>query len=178
MTAPESLLDRALAGDSTARDELFGQLRPDIRARARQLRCDNEASDIAQEVLFLMARAFAGFRGRSEAQLRAWAWKITENVCIDRHRRDRPPAQPLPSDLAAAVQGGPESALVGDEEMERLAKALPKLPAHYRAVVEARLFEGMSCAGIARRMGQTPVWVRVTCLRAVRLLRQELGESS
>jgi RNA polymerase sigma factor (sigma-70 family) len=68
--------------------------------------------------------------------------------------------------------------LVSAEEMARLAAALPKLPEHYRAVVEARLFEGVSCAAIARRMGRTPVWVRVTCLRAVRLLRQELGGQS
>ncbi len=179
MTALEPLLDRAGGGDRTAWEELLHRLRPIIRALARRrLRCDNEASDLAQEVLLRMDRAFGGFRGRSVAQLLAWVRTITANVLTDRARGAPPPTEPLPPDLGAAVESGPASGLVRAEEMARLAEALPKLPDHYRAVVEARLFEGISCADIARRMRQTPVWVRVTCLRAVKLLRQELGEPS
>jgi RNA polymerase sigma-70 factor (ECF subfamily) len=176
MTAVEPMLDRARAGEREAWNQLLQQLRPIIRALARRrLRCDNEASDLAQEVLLRMDRAFSGFRGRSVGQLLAWARTITANVLIDRARSAPPPAEPLPPDLGADVESGSASGLIRAEEMARLAAALPKLPEHYRTVVEARLFEGISCADLARRMGQTPVWVRVTCLRAVRLLQQELG---
>jgi RNA polymerase sigma factor (sigma-70 family) len=125
-----------------------------------------------------MDRAFARFRGRSAAQLLAWASVIMSNVLIDQARVAPPPAGPLPPDLGAAVEGGPLSGLVRAEEMARLAEALSRLPEHYRAVIEARLFEGVSCVDLARRLGRTPVWVRVTCLRAVEQLRKELGEPS
>jgi RNA polymerase sigma factor (sigma-70 family) len=208
MTDFELFLDRALTGDRAAREELLRQLRPLIRALARwKLHCDNEASDLAQEVLFRMDRAFARFRGRSRPQLLAWARIIMENILKDGARRDHarrrpPPAEPLPPDVGAPFEGGPLSGLVRDEEkarldealprlpdhcrplarqigveeMARLAEALPRLPDTYRTVIEARLFDGISCADLARRLGRTPVWVRVTCLRAVEQLRQELGE--
>jgi RNA polymerase sigma factor (sigma-70 family) len=179
MTAFETLLDRARSGDLAARQDLLGQVRPVIRAIARWLlHGDNEASDLAQEVLFRMDGGFASFRGRSFRQLMAWARVIGSNILIDRGRKPRLPTEPLPPDLGASVDNGPLSDLVRAEEMARLAEALKQLPEHYSAVVQARLFEGISCVDIARRMGKTPVWVSVTCLRAVRRLRQELGEQS
>jgi RNA polymerase sigma-70 factor (ECF subfamily) len=179
MTAFEPLLDRARAGERAALDELLRQLRPIIRALARRrLHSDNEASDLAHEVLLRMGCAFARFRGRSAAQVLAWARVIMTHVLIDQARAAPPPPEPLPPDLGAAVEGGPLSGLVRAEEMARLAEALERLPEHYRAVIEARLFEGVSCADLARRLGQTAVWVRVTCLRALRQLRKELGEPS
>jgi RNA polymerase sigma-70 factor (ECF subfamily) len=179
MTAFETLLDRARSGDLAARKELLGQVRPFIRAIARRLlHGDDEASDLAHEVLLRMDGGFASFRGHSSWQLLAWARAIGSNILIDRGRRPRLPTEPLPPDLGASVDNGPLSGLVHAEDMARLAEALERLPEHYRAVVQARLFEGISCVDIARRMGKTPVWVSVTCLRAVRCLRQELGEQS
>jgi RNA polymerase sigma-70 factor (ECF subfamily) len=178
MTAFEPLLDRARAGERAALDELFRQLRPIIRTLARRrLHRDNEASDLAQEVLLRMARAFAGFRGHSGAQLLAWARSIMARVLIDQARVGPPPADPLPPDLGGD-EGGPASGLLHAEEMARLAKALPRLPEHYRVIIESRLFEGVSCVDLARRLGKTPEWVRVTCLRAIKQLRKELGEPS
>jgi RNA polymerase sigma-70 factor (ECF subfamily) len=172
----ELLLDRARSGDRAAWGQVLARLRPIIWALARRrLRCDHEASDLAQEVLLRMDGGFAKFRGQSLAQLLAWARKITANALFDPGRRP-PPAAPLPPDVAGPREGGPASGLVRAEELARLAEALAKVPEHYRAVVEARLFEGLSCAEIARRLGQTAVWVRVTCLRGVRLLREQLGE--
>jgi RNA polymerase sigma factor (sigma-70 family) len=174
----EPLFDRARGGDRAAWEELLQGLRPIIRALARRrLHCDNEASDVAQEVLLRMDRAFDRFRGHSIAQLLAWARVITANALKDL-AGGAPPAEPLPPDLGATVDGGPASGLVRAEEMARLAEALPRLPEPYRAVIEARLFQGASCVAIASRLGRTPVWVRVTCLRAVQRLRQELGEQS
>ena len=63
MTAFEPLLDRARAGERAALDELLRQLRPIIRALARRrLHSDNEASDLAHEVLLRMGCAFARAR--------------------------------------------------------------------------------------------------------------------
>jgi DNA-directed RNA polymerase specialized sigma24 family protein len=66
MTGFEPLLDRARGGDRAAWEELLQGLRPIIRALARRrLRCDDEASDLAQDVLLRMNGAFARFRGHS-----------------------------------------------------------------------------------------------------------------
>jgi RNA polymerase sigma-70 factor (ECF subfamily) len=203
MTAFEPLLDRARAGERAAWEELLRQLRPIIRALARRrVQSDNDASDLAQDVLLRMNRGFAKFRGCRIAQLLAWARSIMRNRLVEDYRRRTPPAEPLPPDVGDSFEGGPLARLVDDEEMARLAEALPRLPDHcgplarqvgaeemarlaealprlpdtYRTVIEARLFDGISCAALARRLGRTPVWVRVTCLRAVERLRQELGE--
>jgi RNA polymerase sigma-70 factor, ECF subfamily len=179
MTAIETLFARARSGDLAARKELLGQVRPFICAIARRLlHGDNEASDLAHEVLIKMDGGFAKFHGHSFRQFLVWARMIGFHILADEGRKPRLPTEPLLPDLDAPVDNSPLSDLVLAEDIARLAEALEQLPEHYRAVVQARLFEGISCGDIARRMGKTPVWVSVTFLRAVRCLRQELGEQS
>jgi RNA polymerase sigma-70 factor (ECF subfamily) len=170
-----SLLDRAREGDGEAWDALLKRLRPLIWALCRRrLYADDEASDLTQDVLLGVTRGFARFRGVTVMQLLAWIRTIIARRLIDHGRRTPPPAGPLPPTLGGPSGGGPLSSLVGAEDMARLAAALPKLPEHYRAVIEARLFEGLSCAAIAQRLGRTRVWVSVTCMRAVERLRNDL----
>ena len=177
MTELEPLLDRARAGDREAREVLLHRLRPIIRALCRrQVHGDADASDLTQDALLRMDRGFARFRGQSVPQLLAWARQITARVIIDRGRAAPPPAECLPADLQGPATKGPGSELVRLEDGARLAEALTTLPAHYRAVIEARLLAGLSCVAIAERMGKKPVWVRVTCKRAVERLRTALGE--
>jgi RNA polymerase sigma factor (sigma-70 family) len=72
-----------------------------------------------------------------------------------------------------------ESEPAWEEDWEQVLRALGHLPKHRRDVLEARFLAGLPSAEVARQMGQTDSWVRVTCMRALRDLRRVLqrGES-
>src|SRR5262249_3464157 len=129
------------------------------------------ASDLTQEVQLRMARGFARFRGETLPQLQAWTRTIAANVLRDRFRNGDPPVGPLPETVPA-----PEPVLptVDAEATARLMAALEDLPGHYRAIMEGRLFDGLSCVEIAQRIGQLPGTVRIWCFRAVQQLNQRL----
>jgi RNA polymerase sigma-70 factor (ECF subfamily) len=171
----QGLLDRARAGDRAAWNDLLGQLRPWVRALVRRrLRQDSEASDFTQEVQLRMDRGFPRFRGETIGQLRAWARTITANLLMDRYRPGHLTFEPLPESEGVAAPA-PAEPVFDAGDMTCLLGSLERLPAHYRAVVEGRLFDGLSCAEIARQMGELPGTVRMWCYRAVQQLNQRLG---
>jgi RNA polymerase sigma-70 factor (ECF subfamily) len=177
MTELEPLLDRARAGDLEAWRALLQRLRPMLWAVCRrQVRDDADASDLTQDVLLRMDQRFPQFRGQSVQHLLAWARRIAARLVIDHGRAAPPATEGLPVDLPVREVEGPSWKLARLEDAARLAEALLKLPAHYRAVIEARLFGGLSCVAIGQQMGQSAVWVRVTCKRAVERLRMELRD--
>jgi RNA polymerase sigma-70 factor (ECF subfamily) len=172
----QPLLDQARAGDAAAWNRLLEQLRPWVRALLRRaLRQDADASDLAQELQLRMDRGFPRFRGETLAQLRAWTRVIAANVLHDHRSAPGLPLVGLPDVVPAPT---PVPAVVDEEDMARLLEALQRLPAHYRAVVEGRLFEGLSCVELAQKMGELPGTVRTWCLRAVSQLNERLGASS
>jgi RNA polymerase sigma-70 factor (ECF subfamily) len=171
------LLDRARGGDRAAWNDLLQRLRPFICLLARRtLRDELEASDLAQEALLRMDRGFAQFRGEQPAQLIAWVRRIVARLVFDR-AANRPPRPVELPELPDSDSGAAGARLLREEEMARLAAALEELPADYRTVIEARLFDGRKCLDIASDLGRTPEWVRVTCLRAVQRLRERLQTS-
>jgi RNA polymerase sigma-70 factor (ECF subfamily) len=173
----DTLLEQARGGDRAAWNALLGRLRPFVRALCRrEVRDAGEASDLTQDVLARMDGGFAGFRGTSVPQLLAWVRRITARRLIDRGITRRPAPEALRPEVEDPCGRPPGSRLIDAEEMTRLAAALEDLPEHYRRVIEARLFDGLSCVAVARRLGQTDVWVRVTCKRAVERLHQILRD--
>jgi RNA polymerase sigma-70 factor (ECF subfamily) len=172
----QGLLDQARAGDRAAWNRLLEQLRPWVRGLLRRaLRRDADASDLAQEVQLRMDRGFPRFRGETLAQLRAWTRAIAVNVLYDHRHAPGLAVVALPETVPAPT---PVPVVPDDEDMARLLEAVQHLPAHYRAVVEGRLFEGLSCVELAERMGELPGTVRTWCLRAVGRLNERLGANS
>jgi RNA polymerase sigma factor (sigma-70 family) len=96
-------------------------------------------------------------------------------VFIDQCVRPPPTPEPLALDPGCPRSPSPAAQLDAVEEMARLTAALERLKEPYRQVIEARLFDGLKCVEVARRLGQSPQWVRVTCLRAIAKLHEELG---
>jgi RNA polymerase sigma-70 factor (ECF subfamily) len=170
----QALLDRARAGDRAAWNQILERLRPWLRGLLRpRLGQDADGSDLTQEVQLRMDRGFARFRGETSGQLYAWAYRIAINVLYDYYRVGRTPPEPLPEAVPAPV---PEAPAADAEDMARLQQALEYLPARERQVIEGRLFEGLTCAELARRMGELPGTVRTWCLRAVEDLSRRLGD--
>jgi RNA polymerase sigma-70 factor (ECF subfamily) len=164
------LFDRALRGDAAALDALLGKLRPWVRLLVRpRMSHDLDASDLVQEILLRMFRGFAGFRGTSVPQFLCWVKQITRNVLAD-----MPPRGDIGTVLEDPVAPEPEWS---DIRLAELAAALDRLPSRYRSVIEARFFDGLRFAEIARQSGDKVGAVRVRCFRAIELLRQEMEAS-
>lgn len=79
-------------------------------------------------------------------------------------------------DLAATVDYVAPSPGVSSQEDLALAEALEALPETMREVVLRRVFEGEPFDQIARDLGRPASTVRVLWVRALRKLRERLGE--
>jgi RNA polymerase sigma-70 factor (ECF subfamily) len=184
------LLDRCRAGDQGALNALLEKLRPYVRLLVRprlgeELGRKLDASDLVQESLLCIYRGFGQFDGRGVPQFLAWVGQIVGNVVVSSERHHGAGKR----DLRREVHGGPPSRLeadgskpedraMRDEQAARLAAALERLPEVYRDVLQARFFDQLSFAAVARRMGRNVGAVRVLCLRAVERLRQEMETPS
>jgi RNA polymerase sigma-70 factor (ECF subfamily) len=201
MSDPTSdLIQRCRGGDAGARAELFGRYRNylDALARAqlgRHLRTKCDASDIVQQTLLEAHRDFGGFQGEHEAELLAWLRRILAHNLFNETRRyaarqrdtarevsiDQMRAGVEQSSLAlgrglAADTPSPSQDAARRESAVRLADALSRLPQDYQTVLLLRVFEELSSAEVAERMGRTSGAVRMLQLRALEALRDEMAK--
>jgi RNA polymerase sigma-70 factor, ECF subfamily len=178
------LLERVRAGDSQARNELLGRLRPYLKVLVRSWLGSDLArqlidSDVVQVSLTKIHQNLEAFRGADVPELLAWVERIAFNAAIDQKRKAGMPA-PVDDSLLSQVSGReipPDRALEQAEEHLRLAEALERLSGPRREVIHARLFEGLPYAVIASRMKASEGALRVLFARAVRQLHDELKET-
>ncbi len=77
---------------------------------------------------------------------------------------------PLPSP-------SPSQGLRREERLERLQRAIHRLPKHYREVVRLSRIEGLNSRQVAERLGKSPEAIRHILVRALRLLRDDMGDT-
>ena len=99
--------------------------------------------------------------------------RLMKNLCIDRLRKDsRLPRADLSEEVAAAdTADGPQAAR---EQTERLMRAIRKLPARQREVLELKLLHGMSNEQISQKTGMSNLAVRVMISRARAKIKEAL----
>lgn len=123
--------------------------------------CDGleDRSDLFQEILLQLWRAWAGFRG--EAKLSTWIYRIALNTAVSdlRKRRRRPQTQEMD---ATAFLPEMETALLTEsqEEIRFLYEAIRQLSSVEKAIVMLYL-ESHSYEEIAEIIGITPTHVGV-----------------
>lgn len=105
----DALIQRALAVDAAAVDELVRTLQGPFFDLARRVVLDPaDAEDAAQEALLRVVTHLAQFDGR--ARFSTWAWRIAVNACLDaRARRYRLPVlsdEAFGADLADGLDAG------------------------------------------------------------------------
>jgi RNA polymerase sigma-70 factor, ECF subfamily len=187
-------LATARAGSGDALGGLFESFRGYLLMVAdgelgADLRSKGGASDLVQETFLEAHKDFAGFRGASEPELRAWLRCLLLNNLGNFARRYREAEKrrigrevPL-GDGGSSAGGCPEP--LGDvptpswtavkaEEAQALLRALGRLPEDYRRVLTLRHQEGRSFAEIAAAMGRSANAVHKLWARAVEQLQQEL----
>jgi RNA polymerase sigma-70 factor (ECF subfamily) len=195
----DRLLHRARASEATALGELLEPYRNYLMILARmqigpRLRRKADPADVVQECFLEAHRAFARFRGATEAELAQWLRQIlagTLSHLIRRYRgtqaRDVRLERRLADELErssrtldgalVAKQSSPSHQAVRREQALLLADALENLPEDYREVLILRHLEGLTFPEVAQRMSRTVDSVEKLWTRALARLRQAVRDS-
>lgn len=136
------------------------------------------AEDLAQETFL---KAFAGLnRFRAGTNFGAWLFRIAHNSFANQHRSARK-RLPLPPDLPDRERGPVEQVLSG-EALERVGRAVSRLPAELRAALLLRVEEGLSFRQIAEVLDLTEETARWRVFKArqklLGLLASRRGQES
>ncbi|HEY1375687.1 MAG TPA: sigma-70 family RNA polymerase sigma factor [Gemmataceae bacterium] len=197
MTADtDLLLDRAAAGDGSARDDLLRRHRDRLR-RMVAVRADPrlaarvDPSDVVQETLAEAAGRLDGYLRDRPLPFYPWLRQIAQRRLIDLHRRhvrarrrsvvrEEPAGLPDRSAVQLAErlfarQSSPSAGLHRRERRDRVRAALAALPDADREVLVLRVLEELPTRDIAAVLGITESSVRSRQVRALDKLKTLLG---
>ncbi len=134
----------------------------------------HDAEDFAQEVFLKAFEKLHTFQGK--VPFASWLHKVAYNLAINHyHQRRRSrvevpiPAEPRDPSL------DPESRVLRNELMEKVRRALRKIPDMYKQVIRMHFFEGLSYLEISRILSVPVNTIKSHVFRAKQLLRIRLG---
>ena len=170
------LIRRAQAGESAAREELLTRCHGTIRRWARVLSDDqDEAEDVAQEVLIRVALRLDRYAGRS--RFTTWLYQVTRNTALSLRRRVTRRLR-LIGELTAGAEGraadDPQAQAEASHLRRVVAELFQELPLRQREVFYLVDIEGHDAVEIAPRLGLRPVTVRAHLFRARHTLRGKI----
>jgi RNA polymerase sigma-70 factor (ECF subfamily) len=174
-TIVRETVGRALHGDEDAWEDLYVRLRPRLFAMClRQLGNREDAEDAVAETMLRAVRAAKTFRWKN-AGFDAWIFRICRNVVIDMQRtRSRRGALP-PVDGRQELGAVEERVILADEHAATR-RALARLPADDRELLELRIVGELSSEEVAFVLGKRPGAIRTAQSRALARLRTYLAE--
>jgi RNA polymerase sigma-70 factor (ECF subfamily) len=121
-------------------------------------------------------------RFRADAPFRPWILRIVSNEARNRARSTRRRDALTLREAAAAGAGdaapSPEAAALSRDEAEALTRALDRLPERDRMVIAYRWLLDLSEAETAEILGVRLGTVKSRLSRALRRLREELGDGA
>jgi RNA polymerase sigma-70 factor (ECF subfamily) len=193
------LLRRAREGNADAAGALMELYRGYLTILARtqigrRLQGKADAADLVQETFLEAHKHIGRFRGQSEIEFLSWLRTIMAAVVSNhvRHylgtqQRDARLEQALVVELdntSGVLQRGlmaadstPSRQAASRETLSILANALEQLPDDYRQVIMLRHLEGLPFADVAERMNRTVASVQNLWVRALKRMKQSVGES-
>jgi RNA polymerase sigma-70 factor, ECF subfamily len=149
-----------------------------VKRLADEERAADATSQVFIKVIAALPKYKPALRGE-QTTFRSWLMLIARNVVIDEVRRHRPALDlDAPSAQAWMVDRArsPEESAIASEESARVRRAVAKLPAKQRRIVELRA-SGLKGAEIAEMLGMTLAGVRTANHRAYVRLRELLGDN-
>ena len=166
---------RARGGDTRAFDELMARHRSRVVANCRDLASDNEAEDLAQEVL---VKAYFSLRKyEHRAKFSTWLYRIKVNHCLNHLRAQRRRGadvaldEAVPGDEALCVPAEADQALDRAADVSRVRAAVARLSETLRQPLVMRELDEMSYDEIATALGLSLPAVKMRILRARHELR-------
>ncbi|QDT55221.1 RNA polymerase sigma factor CnrH [Caulifigura coniformis] len=197
--SPE-LLRNAADGQAEALNALLDGVRDPIRRMIRA-RMDRrmagrvDASDIVQDVLMEATRRLPDYIRGPAMPFRLWLRQIAQDRMIDLHRRHRAQRRDVTREQTGAPAGWddassldlaarlvdseltPAAHAIRQELQRRFYSALDELREDDREVVVMRHVEQMGNNEVAEALGLTPAAAGMRYLRALRRLKEVLGET-
>ena len=172
-----ALVGRAKQGSVAAFAELVARVQSRVRAWAvRVMHDDDEADDVAQQVLLKLHVRLHEFEGRS--RLTTWLYRMTVNTALNHRRMKRRRAELLraASKEPSLSIADPSAQAESDRVAELVGACLSELSARERQVFELADLKGMPTNDIAELLGVQPVSVRAALSRARRRIRLRIME--
>jgi RNA polymerase sigma-70 factor (ECF subfamily) len=172
------LIQAAREGDVNALRRLLEWVDPAVRQWALAQTGDPDtAADLSQEVLVLMVRKLASYRG--EARFLTWLYAITRNQALEMKRRHRRREEKRARWRAEAMprsqNPNPAEEQVDRDRLKVLLDAfVSELPPRQREVFQMAELQGLTSVEIARVLDLEPVSVRGALLKARRSLRRKI----
>ena len=177
--APE-VVAAAQAGDERAFARIVEHYQRPVFGLAYRMTQDAaRAEDLAQEVFLRVWRKLDSFR--LGEPLRPWLLRLATNVCLNALKKRQLPILPNraddelgPREPVATTPTAPE-VVERRELLERLERAIARLPEEYRLVVTLRHVDGLAYEEVAATLGWPLGTVKVRLFRARERLREMLG---
>lgn len=197
LEAPEEFyqfLTRVQAGDRESLNRLFRHYQVVL---VRKLRTEEirrfllskvDPQDVVQETLLKAHQSLPDFQGSTWQELEAWLNRIVDHCWQDQlryysrgkrqaHREvsldDENTRPGLVSRLATPLRA-PDQEASHNEECRKFREAFLELPERHRAVIEMRIWDGLSFVEIGRRLGCQEDAARMHFQRALRRLHRLL----
>ncbi len=182
-----TLIDRCLAGDDTAFDQIVVRYQDMVFSLAsRLLGSYDEAVDLSQDVFLQVYRKLSGFR--RDASLRTWIYRIVINRAKNRQRWwkrriSEMTALPIEEAEVRTASGGacltsdeiaPDEALARKEQGQILHRAIEELPFDQKTVLLLKEIEGLSYEEISTTLDLPLGTVKSRLARARQSLRENL----
>ncbi|HEX3509888.1 MAG TPA: sigma-70 family RNA polymerase sigma factor [Solirubrobacteraceae bacterium] len=165
----ERLARRVGEGDERAFAAIYGRYHQQLYRYCRSLlRDDADAQDALQSAFTSALTALR--RGRRDAPLRPWLYRIAHNEAITVVRRRRSHSE-LDAEIAGS-SASPEEHAVGRERLATLVADLQELPERQRAALLMRELSGLSHEDIALALDTSPGAAKQTIFEARRSLQE------
>ena len=179
----DDLLAAARLGDAEALEGLILRHQPRVlRFGAKMCGNPEDAGDVAQETLLVMARSLREFRG--EASVSTWLYTIARSFCIKKRRRSKfaPAREESLEGLETGQRHelpdpapGPEQTAFGREVESALAAAIDALDPEQREVLVLRDIEGLTAPEVGQVIGVSVDAVKSRLHRARLAVRQRVA---
>lgn len=157
------LVERVRSGDVDAYELLVLRYQARVYSHVcRMLGNGDEAADVTQEVFVKVYTTLNQFRG--QASFQTWLYRVTANLCVDRHRRRLRSPQigrsldaPVETDSGEVEaeypdtdpEGSPEDSVLSKELQVRVREAMDQLSEKLKSVMVMHDLDGLSYEEIA-----------------------------
>lgn len=181
----DDLLARYRDGDPNAFQELFQAYGEKLVQFFYRLCWDRDrAEDFTQDLFLRLLRRASAYR--PEGRLSTFIFRVATNLWIDHYRSTRPHPrlysldQPMldasPAAFTPPRDRGPDpvDSAIGDEEKERLRRALEALNEPHRIVLELAVYQELPYGEISQILGIPVGTVKSRMFNTVRALKERL----
>ena len=172
--ADNSIVERYLAGDMTAFDELMIRYERQIyRVCYRFVNNRDDAMDLAQEVFIKAFEHLSSFR--RESSMKTWLYRIAMNHCINHVKKNAREYVELKENVGS-TRASVHSDMEDREQRELFRTLVKKLPPKQKAILEMRIHEQLSYEEIATMSNRSVSTIKASVFFALEKLRKLVKE--